>query len=233
MSINPSDLYDAIYHGAAKATCDNHQGNFAHEASLIPCYKYDPTAAGKLLDDDGWTMGPDNYRQKNGQLLELNYVTTTKAARKQTQVIFQDSWKKVGIKVNTLNLLSQNYFGLSGALCKGQYDIGEYASGGGYDPDDHNSYQTGQDCAHGGGNYGSYSNSTVDQAEQTQRTSSDINVRKQAFHTIHVQIIQDLPVMYLFVAQNVWVHSNRLHNYNPSALGGSEMWNVWDWWVDR
>jgi hypothetical protein len=37
--------------------------------------------------------------------------------------------------------------------------------------------------------------------------------------------------MYLFAPQDVWVHANKLHNYNPSALGGSEMWNVWDWWL--
>ncbi len=231
MSIKPSDLYDRIYHGVAQATCDDHYGNFAHEDNLT-CYTYDPNAAGTLLDGDGWTMGSDGYRHKNGQLLELNYVTTTKAARKDTQVIFQDSWKKVGIKVNTSNLLSQNYFGLSGALCKGQYDIGEYASGGGYDPDDHIRWLTEQDCAHGGQNYGFYSNSTVDQAEATQLGTLDVNARKAAFRTIHAEIIKDLPVIYLFVAKNVWVHNNHLHNYDPSPLGGSETWNVWDWYRD-
>ena len=231
MSIKPSDLYDRVYHGVAQATCDNHYGNFAHEDNLT-CYTYDPTAAGALLDGDGWTMGSDGYRHKAGQTLELNYVTTTKAARKDTQVIFQDAWKKVGIKVNTSNLLSQNYFGSSGALCKGQYDIGEYASGGNYDPDDHNSWVTGQDCAHGGGNYGGYSNATVDAAEVTQLGTLDVNARKAAFHTIHAQIIADLPVMYLFVAKNIWVHNNHLHNYDPSPLGGSETWNVWDWYRD-
>jgi len=61
-------------------------------------------------------------------------------------------------------------------------------------------------------------------------SSADQTFRKQQFHIIHKQILQDLPVMYLFVPQDLWIHANALHNYNPSALGGAEMWNVWDWW---
>jgi peptide/nickel transport system substrate-binding protein len=230
-SIDRTSIYHPIYNDVAKATCDDHQGTFAHEDTLT-CYGLDVAGANSLLDGDGWVKGADGIRVKNGQKLELNYTTTTKTSRKQTQAVFQDAWKAVGIKVNLINLLSQNYFGSAGALCHGQFDIGEFASGGGYGPSDYTSFQTGQDCAHGGGNYGSYSNSTVDQAEAAQLTSNDQNFRKQQFHTIHQQILQDLPVMYLFVAQNVWVVNNHVCNYNPSALGGSEVWNVWDWYRD-
>src|SRR5260221_3168530 len=221
-----------MYQGRIKAPCDDHAGTFAHKDSL-DCYGKDVAGARSLLDAEGWTRGSDGYRHKNGQTLELNYTNTGKSARKATQAVFQDAWKQVGIKVNLINLLSQNYFGSAGALCHGQFDIGEFASGGGYDPDDHTSFQTGQDCAHGGGNYGSYSSAVVDAAEAAQLGSADVNFRKQQFHIIHAEIIKDLPVMYLFVATNVWVCVKCLHNYNPSALGGSEMWNVWDWYADN
>ena len=34
--------------------------------------------------------------------------------------------------------------------------------------------------------------------------------------------------MYLYTAANIFAYTNKLHNYNPSALGPSEMWNVWE-----
>jgi peptide/nickel transport system substrate-binding protein len=37
-------------------------------------YAYDPTKAGQLLDEAGWTMGPDNVRTKNGEKLELTII---------------------------------------------------------------------------------------------------------------------------------------------------------------
>jgi len=234
MSIKPADLYQAVYHGAARATCDDHAGTFAHEA--VPtggCYKYDPTAAGQILDADGWTLGPDGYRHKDGKTLEFTYLTTIKAARKQTEAIFQVAWKKVGIKVDLEPWLYNCSFGdCMNVLCRPQWwDISDFAGGGVYEPDDHTSFVTGQDCAHGGTNYSGYSNPIVDQAEQAQMSSADQGFRKQQFHIIHQQILHDLPVMYLFVPQDLWVHANRLHNYNPSGLGAAEMWNVWDWWM--
>lgn len=242
-SIDPTSIYQPIYQGAAKPTCDDQAGTFAHDPSLIPCYHFNQSDANSILDADGWTgrtpagctIGQgDCYRTKNGKTLELNYVTTTKAARKQTQQIFQASWKQVGIKVDLNNLPSQEYFGGSGSLCKGQFDIGEFASGGGYDPDDHTSFSSDQTCLdHGGGNYGFYSNPEVDQQEKVQLSTGDVNARIAAFKIIHKDIINDLPVMYLFVAQDVWVNNNHLHNYNPSAVGASESWNVWDWYVDN
>ncbi len=37
----------AFLNGAAKLTCDDSAGTFAHEPSLVPCYQYDPTKAGQ------------------------------------------------------------------------------------------------------------------------------------------------------------------------------------------
>ncbi len=41
----------------------------------IPDLHFDPAAARKLLDDDGWTMGSDGFRHKDGKMAEFTYVT--------------------------------------------------------------------------------------------------------------------------------------------------------------
>ncbi len=58
-----------------------------------------------------------------------------------------------------------------------------------------------------------------------------INARKAAFHIIHEDVLKDVPVMYLFAPENIACARSDLHNYSPSAVGATETWNVWDWWL--
>jgi ABC-type transport system substrate-binding protein len=88
-----------------------------------------------------------------------------------------------------------------------------------------------QTPAKGGSNYTSYCNPTVDQAEKTQMSNPDKTVRKQQFHIIHTQLLKDNPLMYYYSSSNIAVATNKLHNYNPSPLGPTETWNIWDWWL--
>jgi peptide/nickel transport system substrate-binding protein len=229
MSADPSQIINGILNGTATTTCDDSVGSFAHEPSLIPCYKYDTTAAGKLLDQAGWTMGSDGYRHKNGKILELGYATTANNARRSaTQQVFQSQWKQVGVKIDIQNYPAATYFGQ--ILPSGKFDLGEFEDSLGYDPDDSVLFQSDQTAANGGSNYGFYSNPTVDAAIKTEQGSPDINVRKQAFHTIHTQILADVPVFYLYAPRDVAVVKTTLQNYAPSPSGPSETWNIWDWY---
>jgi len=233
MSFDPNVLVTQVWHGAAKPTCDDSTGTFAHEPSLYPCYKQDPTAAGQALDQDGWTMGSDGYRHKNGKTLELRYSTTAgKAYREQTELLAQAAWKKIGVKIDIKNYPAQQFFAAGGAgiLSSGNFDIGEFADTLGYDPDDHTLWMCDQTPDKGGSNYTHYCNPTVDQAEQTQMSNPDLSVRKQAFHTIHTQLLADNPLMYYYSSSNISVAANTVHNYNPSPLGPTETWNIWEWW---
>ncbi len=190
----PNEIYKTIYNGTVKPTCDDSAGTFAHEPNLIPCYKFNPADAGNILDADGWVMGADNFRHKNGQTLELQYATTAKQSREETQAIFIQDWKKIGIKVDQKNYSNtQDWFG-TGALCQGNFQIGEFANQN-TDPDDHAVFSSDQLCETvGGQNYNYYSNATVDQQEKVQLGTIDQTARKAAFHIIHQQILQRHPV---------------------------------------
>jgi peptide/nickel transport system substrate-binding protein len=234
MSLNPYDLITQLYKGAAMPTCDDHSGTPYHEPNL-KCYFYDLNGANRLLDQDGWVKGSDGYRHKGGRTLELRYSTTNKASRKATQLLAQDAWKAVGIKIDLKNYDANVFFGANaqGILHSGNFDIGEFANTLVYDPDDHTLFQSNQTPDKGGSNYMHYSNPTVDQAEQAQQSTADISARKAAFHTIDQQVIADVPVFYLYGTANIYCYSNKLHNYAPSPLGATETWNVWDWWMSN
>lgn len=79
---------------------------------------YDPQGAAKLLDDAGWTLGPDNYRYKDGKRLALLY----NLAGKETagDVLIQDQLRKLGIE---LKLKVQTTAEWAAANAAGNYDL--------------------------------------------------------------------------------------------------------------
>lgn len=230
MGADPSQVIKSVLNGTADPTCDDSVGSFAHEPSLIPCYKFDQTAASSLLEQDGWTMGSDNYRHKNGKTLELRYSTTSNnTKRSNTQQILQAQWKQIGVKINIVDYPAATYFGT--VLPQGNFDLGEFEESLGYDPNDNVLWNSKQTAANGGQNYGFYSNPTVDQALATEQSTGDQSKRMAAFHTIHEALLTDVPVFFLYAPKDIAMYSNTLHNYAPSAAGPSETWNIWDWYL--
>jgi peptide/nickel transport system substrate-binding protein len=78
---------------------------------------YDPDGAGKILDADGWTTGPDGYRTKNGQKLSLDFPVTQFSSGSE---LLQAQLKKVGIelKLRTLTTAQQATY-----VADGSYDL--------------------------------------------------------------------------------------------------------------
>ena len=74
-----------------------------YAVSQAAALAYDPDGAKQLLDADGWTVGPDGIRVKDGKKLSLVYAITTETPG---DVLLQDELKQVGIdaqiKVSTV-----------------------------------------------------------------------------------------------------------------------------------
>ena len=233
MGINVQPIIQNVWKGIAVPTCDDSVGTFAHEPSLIPCYTFNAAGAKQLLESDGFTMGSDGYYTKGGKTLELRYSTTAgKAYREQTETIVQDQLKQIGIKIDIVNHPADYYFGTQ-LYDYSAYDIAEFANSLGYDPDNHTQWACNQFTTAGGFNISAYCNQTVDAAINTELTNPDVNARKAAFHTIHTQILQDIPVMYYYSAPDISCANAKLQNYAPSPAGPSETWNVWDWYLSK
>lgn len=228
MAVDIDTIINQVLAGTGQRTCDEDVGTFAHEAKLT-CYKFDPTQAKSILAADDWTAGSDGYLQKNGKELELRWSTTANNARRsQGEQIAQQNLKDVGIKIDIVNYSADTWFGTE--LPTGNFDIGEFANSLGYDPDNGSTWLSTQTPDKGGLNYGFYSSPQVDQDLQTEESSPDQNTRLKAFKDFHQQLLNDLPVVYLYSFGNLAMARNTVHNYDISSLGPSETWNVWTWW---
>ncbi len=102
--------------------------------SLDVC-KYDPAAAEKVLQDNGWVKGSDGIRAKGGVKLVINYQTSTNAVRQKTQEILKADWEKIGFKVNITNSSATTFFTNTApdGYAKFYADLEEFASS--QDPD--------------------------------------------------------------------------------------------------
>ncbi len=82
-------------------------------------YPYDPKKAAELLDADGWKVGADGIRMKDGQPLSLHYIAMLEP---DTAVALQAEWKKVGIdaQIDPVTKARQDEL-----IMKNDYDIGE------------------------------------------------------------------------------------------------------------
>jgi peptide/nickel transport system substrate-binding protein len=99
--IDREEILKTVYTGDWTAATTFLQGNVPEVGDYSGLFKFDPEAAKKLLEDDGWKTGADGYRVKDGKTLELTlspnpYVPSTKA---EDELIAQQL-KNIGIKVN-------------------------------------------------------------------------------------------------------------------------------------
>jgi peptide/nickel transport system substrate-binding protein len=236
MAIDHQALIASVLHGFAEPICTDH-GSFYHPGYQpdADCPPFDPTAANKLLDDNGWVKGPDGVRTKGQQRLEFELSTNdNNAARIANEMIVQHDLSVIGIKLDIQNYGPDTFFGSflpegqasppTGAVA-GRNDIAVFDdSWSTYDPDDSSLLSCHQ--------YPSYCNPALDALYQQERETADPGLRQQIFSQIHHIYLTDFPFITLYFPLDVAVVRKGTHNYQPSPLTGETV-NIWEWWCDN
>ena len=249
MSFDVKSEITTIQKGNAVPTCDDNTGSFAHEPNLISADGYCPygpdqkagvdvAGAKALLESDGYTMGSDGIYTKGGKPLTLRISTTAgRQYRLDSEQLAQAAWKKIGVNIVVKNFPSSDFFGPilfpsdhKYDKANDQWDIAEFENSLA-EPDTSAIWTSTQVPSMGGQNLTYYNNSQVDQWEAQQLQAVDQNARKQLFHNIHVQILKDIPIFYLYSPLDLSEYNAKLHNYKPDSIGPSETWNIWDWYL--
>jgi peptide/nickel transport system substrate-binding protein len=205
-----------------------------------PCPPFNPASANKILEDNGWVKGTDGVRSKNGQRLEFEYSTNAQGGRLgwrlETQAIIQHNMQAIGIKLDIQNYTRDTFFGSfltagkasppTGAVA-GRYDIAEYATGVGYDPDDSTWFQCNSPS-----NTTYYCNPALDALYKQELSTGDAGVRQTIFVQLHEIYLTELPFITLYSPLNIRPVHKGTHNYQPNPFEGEGI-NVWEWWCDN
>ena len=235
MAVDQQSLIQVARRGVGGARCQDHPPVQVPGYTASPpltCPKFDLTAANTLLDQHGWVMGSDGVRSKNGQRLEFQYSTTANNLwRADDQLINQNNFKKIGIKLDIQNYPASTFFGsFLPAGQPGKFDIAEFEESGAYDPD--NSIIL--TCAEkGSGNLAFYCNPQMETLQKQQLSTGDNTARQQAFDGINNLIVTDHPFIVEFAAPDLGIHMKGTNNWVPGALGNGSSINIWTWWCNN
>ncbi|HEU0114249.1 MAG TPA: ABC transporter substrate-binding protein [Thermomicrobiales bacterium] len=105
-AINHQAIVDVIWFGKAKPAYGVMSSTTpGYWPGVKDVYPYDPDRARQILEQDGWKVGPDGVRVKDGQRLEISYITNTSQA--PTAEIIQAMLADVGIAMTVEALSSQ------------------------------------------------------------------------------------------------------------------------------
>lgn len=99
MAIDRKQIVDSIYFGNGEpATSFIHPKTPGFDPKAVPEFvRYDPVAAGKLLDEAGWVMGTDGFRHKDGKKLTLLLNGFAGGRSPKVAEAAQGFWRKIGV----------------------------------------------------------------------------------------------------------------------------------------
>jgi ABC-type transport system substrate-binding protein/serine/threonine protein kinase len=236
-------IYEAR-HGFASLLCTDHGSAMlpGYEAQP-PCPEFNPAAANKLLDDNGWVQGADGVRTKGGERLEFEYSTnaTYNPYRIEVEAILQRNVQAIGIKLDIQNYPGGKFYGSllpggkasppTGAI-SGRFDIAEFGSGISYDPDDASLLACDQ-FPPTGFNIDFYCNPALDALYQQEQATADQGARQQIFVQIHQIYLTEFPFIVLYSLNGPSIVRKGTHNYQPGPFGAGETINIWEWWCEN
>jgi peptide/nickel transport system substrate-binding protein len=242
MAVDQQTIIAGALKGLGTPLCTDHPSAY-HPGfdPNAPCQLFELAAANKLLDDSGWVRGPDGVRAKDGQRLEFEYSSQVGLAERiDVETIIQRDFQQIGIKLDIQNYLYDTFFGTflpqgkasppTGAVA-GRYDIAEWASSVGYDPDDSSLLSCDQIPPKGFGNLDFYCNPSLDKLFAQEQATADPGVRQQIFIQIHRIYLTQFPFIVLYGRTEFALAHKGTHNYLPGPY--TDTYNVAEWWCDN
>lgn len=202
---------------------------------------HDVVAATHLLDSDGWAVGSDGIRVKNGRRLSFHLVTAVGSpVRDGIRDELVAEWHQLGVAVTASDAHPSELFSgyaEGGLLERGQYEAGLWTWSIGPDPDGvyplEQSSQIPTDANQGqGSNFGRFHDGDIDRSLDRGRASLMMGDRVRAYGTFeraYARLGFELP---LFERVLVLLSSPHLHNVIPNAAPDTTFWNAADWWID-
>lgn len=112
--------YGYMQEGVAPRTAPYYDPGIA----LVP---FDIARANKLLEQDGWTMGPGGVREKNGMKLDFTFVLPIGTQNVEDIVeLMRVNWKKIGVAITIKKYSAPQLFAPyadGGIIYNGKFDL--------------------------------------------------------------------------------------------------------------
>jgi peptide/nickel transport system substrate-binding protein len=234
LAIDRETITRELLAGATKPTDSIYAGS-PFENKELGVTPYDPEAAAKLLDEAGWTLGPDGIRQKDGVKLEMRYSTTTAGWRNNIQAVIQQQLAKVGVSVILEKYPASEFFGAfanRGINAIGEYDIAQYANNTALTNPANVTVDEALNCKQipnesnpGGQNFTGFCSPEMDEASLITKTSLDPEERLAAAYKIQEIMRDQVPLINLFPRGDNYAYNTK--RFVGEIRIGSGVGNQW------
>ena len=169
---------------------------YNHGVEPIP---YDPRAALRLLASAGWERNSQGWLEKDGRRLQFTLITNSgNDIRKAILAIAQDSWKQIGIDVQT-DLLEWSVF-IQERVNKLDFDTLVLGWSMGIDPDLYQIWHSSQTGPHQL-NFVGFNNPQADDLIVKIRQEYDHQTQVAYCHRLHEIIAREQPYTFLYVGK--------------------------------
>jgi peptide/nickel transport system substrate-binding protein len=176
-----------------------------------PRFDYDPSRAVRLLDEAGYTAGPDGVR------FHLTIKTSTDEGTRLLAAVLQQQLARVGI---ALDLRSYEFATFYADVTRGAFQIYSLRWIGGNEQPDIFSYAfSTARFSPKGANRGHYSNPKLDALLDNAAQNPDQAQRRADYAEAQRILAHDLPAINLWYKDTVIVHNRRLINVTPTPSG--------------
>ena len=176
-------------------------------------YKFNLDAAGKLLDDDGWKMGADGIRVKDGKKLTIDYITSPTWEEAFNELL-SGYLKKAGFDVN-MRAMDDNAIGTEAAA--GHYNM-LYIYWTRADPSPLRNLFDSANIKDGSA-YTRFVNADLDKTLADASTATDDKVRLQDYMTAQKMIMDNALVLPLFTVNMLYLDLPSVKNFEFDLEG--------------
>lgn len=188
----------------------------------------DPERAKEILEKEGWKLGEDGIREKDGIRLEFEIFTTDWPELAQTADILKEQWKEIGVDVKisvlTVSDLQQNY------IRPREYDALLFGQAASFNPDPCSFWCSSQK-RDPGFNLSLFEDSEADKILEGAREVLDENERAKEYRRFQEIINEKNPATFLYSPLYLYSVSKQikgieLENVNIPSQRFSEI-NKW------
>jgi peptide/nickel transport system substrate-binding protein len=208
-------------------------GQLGYDPSLkqLP---YNPDAAGKLLDKDGWRMARDGVRVKHGQQLSFTLSAANNSENRMVVWQLQKQWRKLGVK---LGIRLQNGSDFRSTLNNHDYEAVLDGIAIGTDPDVFVYWDSSQADIRSSNrlNLSEYKNKTADTALESGRTRLDRALRVIKYKPFLKAWREDAPAVGLYQPRLLYLTNGAVAGLSDDAINvpADRFANVHNWEIRR
>ncbi len=193
-------------------------------------YPFDLKESKALLEQAGYTAGPNGIMQKEGHPLSLLFVTeNSNVTYKQLAVQMQEQLRLAGIETQIKLFPGAQLYapaGEGGVLQLGNFDIVMDGWYSGIDPDDSSQFVC-KNIPPGGYDYSRYCSPEMDAAEKMALEHYDLPTRKLAYAKTQELLARDTPHIFINYLRQLHPVSVDFKGFTPNPV--VENWNAWQW----